>query len=298
MQTQHSRQLLALNLGTLLLSTSGILGKLITLSASHTILLRCAIAFTVLFALNWFTRYNQRVNWLRHGRFFVASGVLLAFHWVSYFYAIHISTVAVAFISLFTFPVMTTLLEPLFFKTRLSWRSLANAGLVFSGIVLLVPAFDLQTSLTAGALAGLGSALLFALRNLMNKQYIGIYPARTMMTWQLLVAGLVLLPSLLLQPLQLSAGNAGYLLLLGVVTTAAGQTLFVNSFKHFATSTASIITSAQPVYGIALAVIFTGEELNWRTLAGGAVILGSVVFENLRQYLPGNQRRGKVRSRR
>ncbi|MEZ4780759.1 MAG: DMT family transporter [Flavobacteriaceae bacterium] len=50
-----------------------------------------------------------------------------------------------------------------------------------------------------------------------------------------------------------------YVLLLAVLTTAIGHTMFVHSLKHFSSSTASIMTSALPVYGIIIAYFFLDE---------------------------------------
>ena len=47
-----------------------------------------------------------------------------------------------------------------------------------------------------------------------------------------------------------------------MVTTAIGHTLMVTSLKHFSVTTASIISSLQPVYGIIMAFLFLSEILN------------------------------------
>ena len=74
------------------------------------------------------------------------------------------------------------------------------------------------------------------------------------------------------------------LLILSFLTTAIGHTLFIYSFKNFSISTASIISSIQPVYGIIIGMIILGEFPNPNTMIGGILILGTVIIESFRTY--------------
>ena len=73
-----------------------------------------------------------------------------------------------------------------------------------------------------------------------------------------------------------------WLLLLGLLTTTIGHTMFLSSFKNFSVTTASLMSSAQPIYGILLGVLFLEEIPSLRTLVGGALILVSVIVESRR----------------
>ena len=42
----------------------------------------------------------------------------MAVHWVTYFYALKLSNVALGVLSLYTFPIIIALLEPLFLKVK------------------------------------------------------------------------------------------------------------------------------------------------------------------------------------
>jgi len=278
-------KLLELNLATILLSTSGVLGKLIDLNPFYAIFWRCLLAFAFLMLFIRGRGKSLKVDWKAHRWFFIISGALLGLHWGTYFWAIQLSSVAVAFISIFTFPVITTLLEPVFFGNKLLWGHIASGVLVLIGVAWLMPGFDLSNNITAGVAVGLFSSLLFSIRNLMNKRMIGTYSSLTIMNWQLLMAAFALLPFLFWVDLSLSLGDVGWLVVLALVTTAIGQTLFVGSLRHFTTSTASLITSSQPVFGILWAVLFVGEKLNMNVVIGGTIILLAVVAENVKALL-------------
>jgi drug/metabolite transporter (DMT)-like permease len=73
-----------------------------------------------------------------------------------------------------------------------------------------------------------------------------------------------------------------YLLLLGAVTTALGHTLFLTSFSHFNISTASIMSSIQPLFGVLIAMVFLSEIPSLKSVLGGVLILTTVVLENWR----------------
>ncbi|KAG1648511.1 hypothetical protein GQR58_029767 [Nymphon striatum] len=60
------------------------------------------------------------------------------------------------------------------------------------------------------------------------------------------------------------------LLTLLLVTPCFGK------FQHFTITTASILSSVQPVYGIIIGAIFLSEYPTWTTILGGVLILTAV----------------------
>ena len=71
---------------------------------------------------------------------------------------------------------------------------------------------------------------------------------------------------------------------LALLTTAIGHTLYVLSFKKFSITTASILGSVQPVYGILIGMLFLKEYPSLTTIVGGVLILTAVVIESVRTY--------------
>jgi len=250
------KEVLELNIATIILGSSGVLGKLILISPPVIILIRSIIAYFFIWFILHLSKSSSTPQIMKAPRFFIISGLLMAAHWVLYFIALDVTSVAVAFISVFTFPVFTTLLEPLFFKSKLQLIDLLASLLVIVGILILVPDVSLSNNVTLGAFLGILSALFYALRNLMNKRYIHVYSGTFIMMQQMLIVSIILAPAIFIFPFNPGKSDMLWLVILGVGTTGIGHTLFVRSLKHFKTSTASIITSLQPIYGIMLAVIF------------------------------------------
>ena len=109
-----------------------------------------------------------KLNLARRKDYFIGIGLglLMAAHWVSYFAAMQYSSVSVGMIALFTFPVITVLIEPFFEGIRLVWQDILSAVVVLFGIFLIVPEVSIDNDVTLGIVVGIGSAVLYALRNL------------------------------------------------------------------------------------------------------------------------------------
>jgi len=70
----------------------------------------------------------------------------------------------------------------------------------------------------------------------------------------------------------------------GIFNATVGFTLFLESFKNFTITTASILNSVQPVYGFIIGAIFLAEFPTWTTMLGGTRILTAVIIESVRTY--------------
>ncbi len=261
------------------ISTSGALGRYIELPPPLTIWWRAFLAIFFLGGLLLLRRTSFRINSRSSLLVVLASGLLLTAHWITYFFALQWSNVAVGMLSLFTYPVITAFLEPLFLKTSFQWRHLYLGSLMLFGIYFLVPNFDFADDMTLGLLIGLFSAVTYAVRNILLKTQIRGINSSVLMFYQMIVMAVILLPVLFLYPAEGVKNFLPYIVLLALVTTTVGHTLFLNSFRHFSVSTASLLGGMQPVYGILLAALFLQEYPSERNLIGGALILAAVLLE-------------------
>ena len=84
----------------------------------------------------------------------IANGVVLALHWLSFFAAIQVSTVAVGLLGFASFPLFTLLAERVFLARRLRRREGVTALLVTAGLALLVPELSLANPVVPGLGAG------------------------------------------------------------------------------------------------------------------------------------------------
>ncbi len=281
---QQLAHLLQLGLAIFIMSSSGTLGRYIELPPPVTIWLRCIIGAVALFIVLKVGKFDLRIGNRKNFWLLFGSSLLLAGHWVSYFYSLKLSTVAIGMLSLFTYPVITTFLEPVMLKIPFQKSSLALGILAFVGVALLAPELSFENEHTLGIAIGVFSALCYSIRNILMKKRVAQQSGITLMFYQLLFISLFLWPVLFgfeFEPAQLSTDWEA-LLILGLFTTATGHTLLVLSFKHFTVSTVSVISALTPLLGILLGFLVLNEIPAGRTYIGGSLIFLTVVTESLK----------------
>lgn len=286
MRSQHTNHLIELLIGTLFISTSGVLGKFIDMPTPVIIWFRCALGAIFLYIFCRYKKFNIKIQSRKDLSTVLLSSVFLGIHWITYFYALKFSNVALGMLSLFTFPVITALLEPLFIKSKLSPIHIILGIIVIIGIYILAPEFDFESSQVKGVLLGLFSAVCYALRNLILKQHIGQYSGTALMMYQILILSVLLLPFMFVMDVSHITTQFPYVIILALVTTAIGHSMFIHSLRYFSVSTASIINSLQPIFGIVMAYFFLKEIPSWNTFFGGSLILTTVIIESIRSRRP------------
>lgn len=276
----------ALHLAVLLFGVAGLFGKLLTLSPVTIVLGR---VFFASLALALVLRWRKVPLWparAADGLRVVGLGVLLAVHWITFFHAIQLSSVAVGLLTFATFPVFTAFLEPLMAGERVRGGDVALALVTFAGVALVIPRPDLASDLTRGALWGVVSGATFSVLSILNRRYVQRLSALALAFQQDLVATVVLLPALLVLELPSGVRDLALLVVLGVLFTAVAHALFIQGLRSVRARTASIVASLEPVYGIAFAFLLLGERPGPRVLAGGALIVGATLLVTLRSAPP------------
>ncbi|QOD59649.1 EamA family transporter [Polaribacter haliotis] len=282
MQNSHLKNILLLLLATTFISTSGVLGKYINMAPEIIIWFRSIFAGVFLFIYCKFKKVDLKIKQRKDLTPFVISAFLMAIHWITYFYALKLSNVAIGMLSIYTFPVIIAFLEPLFIKTKFNPIHIFLGLLVLTGLYILTPELSLENSDLKGILLGVFSAFCYAIRILILKQHVGNYNGSMLMFYQTLIISIMLLPLLFFGNFSNFQSQLPYLILLALITTAIGHTMLVHSLKHFSASTASIISSIQPISGIIIAYFVLTEIPSKATYIGGSLILATVIIESFR----------------
>ncbi len=281
-----ARGLLEINGATLLLGFTALFPKLVDLPPQQIIFWRSAVAALALVVMLLARRRSFRLENRRAYLMVVLLGALLGAHWILYFHAVQISNVAIGIVSLFTFPVITVLLEPAFNRARIAPADVLTALAALAGVLLMVPGLSLESQATHGMAFGVLSALLYSLRNIFQKKYLIGSDSAVTLFFQVTVAALLLLPVMPDGFGEQAAPWALQLIALGLLLTAFPHTLLLDSLRHLKAKTLGIVQSLQPAYGIALAVLLLGEYPSLRTLGGGAIILGAALYESIKVSRP------------
>src|SRR6478735_615152 len=176
--------LIQIHVAVLLAGGTGLFGKLLNLGPTTITCGRTLVGSIALGFVACFLRVDLRLRDVRSSVLLCLSGIALAVHWVTFFHSIQVSTVAVGLLAFSTFPLMVTLLEPIFFRETLHRRDVVTGLIVTVGLVLVTPSFDLGNRLTQGVLWGLLSAVACALVSLLSRSAAQVYPATSVGFYQ------------------------------------------------------------------------------------------------------------------
>lgn len=280
----NSRQaLFRLHIAILLFGVSGLFGKLLPIDPSWIVLGRTLVGSTVLVlilaSMGKIRCMFVPDQWLVN----MMLGSVLAIHWITFFQAIQVSSVAIGLLSFSSFPVFVTLLEPLLFRERLRWLDILTATGVVVGLFIVFPlsSMNTETGIVEGMGWGILSALLFAILSLANRHRIQKTDAMALTCLQNMGA---VITTALIMPKSGVAVTMDYwpqFLALGLLCTTIPLMLFLNSLRYLKAQLVSLVTCLEPVYGIILAAILLSEIPSLRTLAGGVVILGAITVGSL-----------------
>ncbi|HET9863689.1 MAG TPA: DMT family transporter [Steroidobacteraceae bacterium] len=277
----HRRALFQIHVCVVLWGFTAIFGKLITLPAMALVWWRMLLVTLALACLPRVWKELRRIP-PRSMLVFAGIGCVVALHWLGFYGSVKLANASVAATTMALAPVVTALIEPWLTGTRFERHNLLLGVLVVPGVALVVG--GIRPDMQLGFWVGVGSAVLASLFNMFNKRHLAQHGAAAI-TWLELGAGLLLLslagPWLLPEstPFVLpDVRDATLLLVLAVACTLIPFVLSLAALRHLSAFTAQLAVNLEPVYAIAIAVLFLGEahELDAGFFAGVAIVLAGV----------------------
>lgn len=260
---------------------TAILGQLISLEALPLVWYRIAIAIVSLLAIFAVRQQSLKVNKGNLIKFLLA-GIVIALHWLCFFWAIKVSNVSVTLACLSTGAFFASILEPIFYKRKFVLYEMGLGGVV---IVALGIIFSVEGQYISGIILGLTAAVLSAMFSIINGKLVQ-HSAAPVITFYEMVGGFLFLSLFLLisggfTPSFFVVSNSdwGWLLLLGTVCTALAFIGSVYVMKHLTPYTVMLTINLEPVYGIILAVLIfkDAEKMTIGFYIGALLILSTVV---------------------
>lgn len=284
MLSVRQRHQIHLHFIVLLFGFTAILGNLIDLDAVRLVWARMGIAILTLLGVAAILRKPGFRN-PAAGRL-LAIGLVIALHWIAFFGAVKVSNVAVTLTCIATGPFFTSLLEPLFYRRKISGMEVFLGLLTIAGMSLI---FSVSFHYLSGILLGLTAALLGSLFAVLNGRMVSAVPAFWITTYEM-IGGFLAISAFLLfggEGLSLSLGldAAGwtYLLILGVICTAYAFIVSVDVMRELSPFTVVLSINLEPVYGILLAYFIFGstEYMSIPFYIGSALTISSVFLNAL-----------------
>ena len=274
--------MLEIHIAVLLFGLAGLFGKLLLLPPTIIVLGRVFFATIFLSLVLLYLKQGIRLRQKQDYFFMALMGFILAVHWVTFFQAIQVSTVAVGLLTFSTFPVFVTFLEPVFFRERVELKDILVAFIAIVGVALVIPEFEIKNSMTQGALWGIASGFTFALLSILNRKYVKAYSSIIVAFYQDSIATVLLLPFLFLSTPVFRLTDILLLSILGVIFTGLAHTLFIKGLAGVKAQKASIIASLEPVYGIIAAILLLGAIPTLRVVLGGVIILSAAFYATVK----------------
>ena len=282
--TDSKHYMAVLYVAVFLLALNGLFSKIIPLDATSITQLRSALAAMTLLLFALLGKRQYRLDNMQQYLGIYAIGAVLGLHWVAFFHAMQVSTVAIGMLSLFTYPMITVLLEPFYSKQKLLLSDIVASLVVLLGVFMMLKddmhSFD--SDIVQGVFWGVISAFLFALRNLLQKYYYPQVSADRLMMHQVIAISIMLVlfveyPAVT----NLTSNDWLVLVLLGVISTATGHTLLSYSLKHLPAKSIAMISCLQPLLATLFAWFLLSEEPAPSVLIGGVIIISVALYESL-----------------
>ena len=267
---------------------TAVLGKLISLDAMPLVWYRMSLAVLFIILYIWYKKVPMKVP-LKTLLGFLFAGLVIAFHWFTFFKAIKVSNISVTLACLSTGAFFASLMEPIFYGRKVIWYEVFFGIIVFIGLYII---FNIDGHFINGILLALTSAFLSALFSMINGKYAKEYNPTVISFYELL--GGVFFFSIFLyftgsfntSFFKVSNSDWLYLIILSTFCTAYAFIASVKVMKFLSPYTVMLTINLEPIYGIILAVIVfeETEKMSFNFYIGALIILSTVILNGVLKY--------------
>ncbi|RXK48906.1 DMT family transporter [Aquirufa rosea] len=246
----------------ILYAFTAILGNATQANALSIVFFRCVISSIFLLAILRFQQVNFKVpskilyQWILNGFF-------IALHWLLFFGAAKVSTVAMCLAGLSTQTFWTSLLEPWTKKEKIKRVEVFLGVLV---IIALLIIFSVEQAQALGLMMGIASGFFGALFSVINGKYTHQYDPRLITVYEMITAGIITgiiwIYGYAVQMPHYLPVNLDWLWIsiLAIVCTVYAYTETIRLYRVFSVFSINLVITLEPVYGILLAVFIFGSK--------------------------------------
>ena len=266
--------------------TIGIFVRYISLPSSVIAFVRGAVGAVFLLFLLYFRRTPFRWTSVQpHWKLLALSGAIISFNWIMLFEAYRYTTVSVATLSYYFAPVLVTAACPLLFHERLTGKQIVCFVMSTLGLVLVIGVGGLRgVADVRGVLFGLGAAAFYAAVILLNKFIRSV--AGIQRTFLQFLAAIVILIPYVAATGGVSLGTLdarGWvcLLIVGFFHTGVTYCLYFSALRELPGQEVALLSYMDPLVAVIVSVTVLGEPVTAPQLAGGALILGFTLWNEL-----------------
>jgi len=290
MKVSNSLPYIALAIGVTAVSTSAVLVKLSTAPAAviafyrlffASVLIMPYFLFKFLPELKTFTKQEWTYS--------IIAGVFLAFHFILWFESLEYTSVASSVVLVTLQPLFSFAGTYLFFKEKISLHAITSAIIAIIGSIVIswgdfkVSGMALFGDFLALLACAMVTAYLLFGQHVRKKHSLTAY---TFIVYGISSITLFFYCIMLKYPLSgYPSSDWVYFLLLAIIPTLLGHSLFNWSLKWISTNVISVSILFEPVGAIILAYILLGEFVMLTQVIGGIIILIGILLFVLEKKL-------------
>jgi drug/metabolite transporter (DMT)-like permease len=226
---------------------------------------------------SWFVPKAQQL-------YVLITGIVVALHWITFYYSIHLSTASLGILCLATTTFHVVWLEPLLLKLPFNRIKLTFSLIVVVGVAFI--ARDFKGDVLSALIIGLISALLAAVFSVSNAKLSQSITPPILSLFELISGFLGISTLLLFQGVSWSEFHIDWyaffwLLFLGLVCTSFAFMATIYLVRTLGTYQVSLTINLEPIYTMLMAAILLKEHelLSFEFYIGAALII-VVLFIN------------------
>ena len=273
---QNRRAFYAVVVGAVIAGFSGLFIKHITLNATSLSFIRTATPALLIGA--WM--FASRISFFRgnYKKMLVAS-TLNAARMYLFFIAYIYTSISIAVIMLFTWPIFVNILGVIWLKEKIGRSQIILLGLAFAGIIIvyLDQGFEFNSRDVIGITAALGAAFFYSFSYIIYKSEIQNYDRNEIIFYQNLVGMFLFLPFFIIEDWP-SISDWSLSLIYSTMMGIVIFNFFFYGLKYLAATKASMIHYVEIVSAVLTGVIFMGDQLTPFIIIGGCLILLSTAI--------------------
>lgn len=284
MRNSHPKVLMALSMAVF--GTLPVFVKNIPLSSAEIALYRAVLAAVLTGIYIAAAKKNAEFKRIRRELpMILVSGAAMGINWILLFEAYRYTSVSVATLSYYFAPVIVTIACPFLFRERLTAKQIFCFVMATAGVVLITGVGGLGGSDLKGIALGLSAAVFYASVILLNKRIRTVDGInRTFI--QFIAAAAVLLPYTAaaggFHLMSLDFAGTLSLLAVGFIHTGVTYCLYFSSVTGLTGQQAAVLSYIDPLVAVVMSVTVLGESITPLQAAGGLMILGFTLLNEVR----------------
>jgi drug/metabolite transporter (DMT)-like permease len=222
----------------------------------------------------------------------VAVALILACHWLALFAAYKRAPAGTVILIVYLAPIGVAALAPRFLGEHLGGLTLLALLGATAGFAL-VAGPTVRSAGVGGLMLSLVAAVLFVALIMASKPLATLYGGLRLAFLEMAGAGLVLVPVAAFTKWPSPSPSWLWLLVLGVVHTALGITIYLSALARLPATNVGILGYLEPVGVVVCAWLWLGQRPAAETVAGGILVVAAGVLIVVSASDRGQDRRGE-----